>query len=70
MAWTIYRLILCLFMAYFAREMIYYTFFDAAISPTIAMWAMFICTLLLFERLYISLVVQHAMRAQRDNEVG
>ena len=59
MIWTIYRLILCTFMAFFVNDLIRHMIYDQPTSSTTASVAYILACLMLWERLTISLKIQN-----------
>jgi hypothetical protein len=60
-----YRLFICIIMAIHGGPLINYIFYDIPISPSTAGWGCALTVLFLFERLYITIRMEHDMR--QDN---
>jgi hypothetical protein len=68
MLFNIYRLVVCLIMASNIVPLLYYLNISTPIPESTAAWACFFTALFLFERLYISIRMEHDMR--NSDELG
>jgi hypothetical protein len=68
MLFNIYRLVVCLIMASNIVPLLYYLNNSTPIPESTAAWACFFTSLFLFERLYISIRMEHEMRG--TDELG
>lgn len=61
MIWNIYRLIICIIMAFFLNESVGYMFSDDPISSGWANFSFILCSFLLWERLEMSIKIQRML---------
>ena len=69
MIFTLYRLLICVVAAHYAGPWLDYMINDVPVPNSTAVWACALLTLFLFERLYISIRMEHEMKAEQD-ELG
>ena len=66
MIWNIYRFILCVLMAFFLNESLWWMFADEPISSGWANFALILASLSLWERLSFSIKLQHYINKHGD----
>jgi len=68
MIWNIYRFIICLVMANFTYQTCMWLFLSNPISPTWSVTAFILASLMLWERLVISIQLEQIMSNKANNQ--